>query len=263
MKRWKGLFHKEWILMRWRILAYAAITIFLVTVGPMIMYVFLGIPMNFFTNTLVLAGVWLVFGMFISYGVLISSLGKEMKQRDIWLHSPAPILHLVGAKALFAAMVTAGMMLLIGVLLGLSFFLSDAVGTISFADGVLAFLSVMIALFLNSIYMMAIGFFFWSIYHVLRSRVGEFSIIVTLACFFVGVYLWKMLGVTGVFRVAREIVPIKMTETTFFNESTSYFFTGIVQGSVITSLGSLVVYGAIATVLFVVGATLFEKKVRL
>ena len=263
MKRWKGLFHKEWILMRWGILIYAAITIFLVMVGPMMMNRIFGIPMDFFDNTSVLAGVWLVFGTFISYGVLISSLGKEIKQRDTWLHSPAPMLQLVGAKAIFAALVTVSMMLLIGVLLGLAFFLSDAVGTISFADGVLAFLSVMIALFLNSIYIMAIGFFFWSLHQVLRSRIGEIAILATLACFFVGVYVWKLIGDTGLFRVAREMVPIKMTETTFFNESTSYFFTGIVQGSVITSLGSLVVYGAIAAVLFVVGATLFEKKVRL
>lgn len=262
-KRWKGLFRKEWILMRWGILTYVLLTAFIVFGGPILISRLFEMPYDFFDHTLTLVGAWLVFGTAIGYGMLIPSLGKEMKQPEVWLHSPASMLQLVGAKAVFAATLTACLLCLNGVFLVISFLLSDAVGKMDMASGLLALASTVIAIFLNSVFVMAVGFFFWAVYHAIRSYIGEVSYIVTFALF-VGTALgWEKLRVFGLFKAIGSFVPIKATSTTFYNESNSYYFTGIVPEGVITSIGSLLFYGTLTVILFVVGARLFEKKVRL
>lgn len=249
--------------MKTGIFTYVLLTILIVMVGPEIIHFIFGVPKDFFENTLVIGSTWLVFGTVIGYGVLVTSLGKEMKQPEMWLHSPAPLLQLVGVKALFATFVTANLLLLNGILIVLSFLFSDRVGKVDLMDELLALLSVIIALFLISIFIMAIGFFFWAVYHVIRSYLGEFSIVLTFALFIGAAMLWEKLRALGLFDAVGTFFPIKATSTMLYNESNSYFFTGIVPGGVITSLGSLLVYGTLTVVLFVVGAALFEKKVRL
>lgn len=262
-KRWKGLFQKEWILMKWGVLAYVLLSAFIVFAGPRLISSLFEMEYDFFDHTLPLVGAWLAFGTAIGYGMLIPSLGKEMKQPEVWLHSPAPMLQLVGAKAVFVGMMTACLLCLTGVFLVISFLFSEAFGKVDMASGLLALLSAIIAIFLNSAFVMAVGFFFWAVYHAIRSYIGEVSYIVTFALF-VGTALgWEKLRVFGLFKAIGSFVPIKATSTTFYNESDSYYFTGIVPEGVITSIGSLLFYGTLTVILFVVGAKLFEKKVRL
>lgn len=270
MKKWKGLLKKEWAISKWGIISLVFLNVFVVLLGPTIISQVFGIPQEFFTNTLVLVGAWLIFNIFVGVGVLLTSLGHEMKQPDIWLHSPISMLQLVGAKALFAGTVTAFLLALGGGLLGISFILSDAIETISIFDGILAMLSVLIALFLNSVFVMALGFFGWSVYQVIYSRIGRLSRFVTTIFFFLGIatglHLSEKLAVgraiASFFQTVKKIGPVKFTDATFYNEHDSYFFMGIVPEGVVFSIGSLFIYGIMTIVLFVVGSILFEKKVR-
>ena len=263
----KGLFKKEWALMKWGIIALALLTVFIVLLGPVISSRVSGLPQDFFTNTLVIVGTLLIFYIFIGVGVLCTSLGEEMKRPDIWLHSPASMLKLVVAKALFAAAVTS-FILLVGVgLLGISYFSSNAIGTISVSDAVLSLLSAFIALLLVSILVMAIGFFFWSSYQVIRSRFGSLARFLTSILFFAGIFtgivLYEKLKGIGIYDAIRGLGPVKLTNAKFYNEYVSHLFTGIVPEGFSLSIGILLVGSLLTVILFVAGSMLFEKKVRL
>jgi len=271
VKVWKGLFKKEWMLLRWGIITLALLNVVVVLVGPILISRVFHVPLDFFTDTLGIAGIWLVFNVLTGVGVLATSLGHEMKRPDAWLHSPVSMLQLVGAKAVFASAVTAFLLALNAVLLIITFLLSNAVGTISIVDGFLSLISVLIAIFLNSILFMAIGFMIWSIYQVIHSRVSNLSGFVTMILIFLGtttgLYLSDKLGtgrmIANILDYINEFGPIKLTDTTFYNEETSYFFTGIVPEGVIVSIGILLVGSLFTAFLFVAGSMLFEKKVRL
>lgn len=271
MKIWKGLLKKEWLIMRWGIITLALVNVVVVLVGPILISRFFNVPLDFFTDTLGIAGIWLVFNVLTGVGVLATSLGHEMKRPDAWLHSPVSMLQLVGAKAVFASAVTAFLLVLNGILLVITFLSSNAVGTISVTDGLLSLLSVLIAIFLNSILFMAIGFMIWSIYQVIHSRVGSLSGFVTMILLTLGIatglYLSDKLGagrmIANILESIKEFGPIKLTDVTFYNEETSYLFTGIVPKGVIVSIGILLAGGLFTAFLFVAGSMLFEKKVRL
>ncbi|AOV06429.1 hypothetical protein [Sporosarcina ureilytica] len=261
--RWKGLLKKEWVLMKSGILIYTLITMIVVLAGPTFVHYLFGVPINFFENTMVIAGLWLVFGTLMNCGIIFSSLGKEMKQPHIWLHSPVSMLEFVTVKAVFSTLVTICLTAWCQILIVVQFFFSDATLAVTYFDAFLTLVSVLIAIVLNSIFIMSIAFFFWSVYQVCRSRIGGIAILVAIGFFFVASYVWEKFRVAGLFHAVREIGPIKLTKTTFYNESTSYFFTGIVPEGVITSVGSLVFYGFITLALLWLGTLLFEKKVRL
>ena len=117
MKGAKGLIQKEWILLKWGILALVLVNIVIVMAAPSLINRAFGLPLNTFENSLIISGTWFVASLFVGVGILYTSLEKEMKQPDIWLHSPAPIWQLVGIKAVFAVAVTALILVLNGILL--------------------------------------------------------------------------------------------------------------------------------------------------
>ena len=267
IKSVKGLIRKEWILLKWGILALVFVNIVVVMAVPPLINRAFDLPLNTFENSLIISGTWFVVSMFIGVGILFTSLEKEMKQPDIWLHSPAPMWQLVGVKAVFAVAVTALILVLNGVLLSISFMLSDAYGTISRFDGALSMVSVMISIFLKSIYIMGFGFMFWSFYQIGRSRSKGLSVIFTTLLFFAGIFTGTVIA--ELFRsiefltTIKEFGPVKLTGLAFYNEQNSYFFTGIVPDGVVFTVGGLILYGALTLIFFAVGAKLFEKKVRL
>ncbi|MBO1912450.1 hypothetical protein J4G37_47585, partial [Microvirga sp. 3-52] len=120
--------------------------------------------------------------------------------------------------------------------------------------------SVMIAIFLKSIYMMGFGFLFWSFYQIGRSRSRRLSIIFTTLFFFAGVFTGSVIA--ELFRSIELLTTIKgfgsvkLTGLAFYNEHNSNFFTGIVPDGVIFSVGGLILYGALTLIFFAVGAKL-------
>lgn len=264
MKSWRGLIRKEWMLLRLGVTVITILSFFVILVGPSVVRMLFDAPGDFSSHALILGGTWIVFHLFLGAFVLFTSLGNEMKRPDIWLHSPASIVRLVGAKAAFASAVTAASLLWSGVLLGIAFFLSEVGGAITLEDGVLPLLSAMVAIFLRSIFVMGLGFFFWSIYQVLRSRIGSFlSGVVSYILLFLSAALWEKARITTIFDSLKTFGPVKWTNVTFYNESTSYFFTGFVPDGVVFTVGGLLLYGTITVMLFMAGSVLFEKKVRL
>lgn len=262
MKVWKGLFRREWIHLKWGVYLLALVHVFIAFVGPVLISKFVGVPQNFFSLTLILSSSWLVFNMFIAVFMLLQSLGYEMKRIDVWLHSPASMLKLVGSKAIFAVCTTGLSLLFGGILLGVAFYLSESRQTLTFTEGALPLVSVLVALFLYSILLMGIGFFIWSVYQVVRSRVGEWAVIFTIVLIFIGLYGLEKLSVLALFSPILQWGPVQLTTVSLFNEQDSYFFTAIAHNGVMFTLGGLLVNGLVVTLLFVGGSILFEKKVR-
>lgn len=263
----KGLIKKEWILMKWGVITVFLLNIVVVMAAPPIINRAFGLPLNTFENSLVISGAWFVVSMLVPIGILFASLETEMKRPDIWLHSPVPMWKLVGIKAIFALAVTAMLLVLGGILLSISFLTSDAYGTIPKLDGALSMLSVMISIFLKSIYIMAFGFLFWSVYQVGRSRLSNLSVIFTTLLFFAGIFtgtvISELLRASKILTAIKEFGPVKLTNVPFYNEHNSYLFTGIVPDGVIFTVGGLILYGSLTIFYFAVGVKLFEKKVRL
>ena len=145
--------------------------------------------------------------------------------------------------------------------------LSDAYGTISRFDGLLSMMSVMISIFLKSIYIMGFGFMFWSFYQIGRSRSKGLSVIFTTLLFFAGIFTATV--TTELFRsiefltTIKEFGPVRLTGLSFYNEHNSYLFTGIVPDGVAFTAGGLILYAILTLIFFAVGAKSFEKKVRL
>lgn len=262
---WQGLFRKEWILLRPGILVLALLNAVVILLGPFVVSSVFGVPQDFYENTQVIAGLWIVLYSVVGVGTLFTSLGHEMKRPDLWLYSPASMFQLVSAKAFFASFLTACLLLLCGALLSISFFFSGVreAAAFSLMDGTLSLVSVLVKVFLISIFYMGIGFFFWSVYQVLRSRLGEFSIIITIILFIAASVMWERIRVAGLFDNLLKVGPVTFTDTVFYNESNSYFFTGIVPGGVVFTFGSLLFYGVLTGISFYAGSKLFEMKVRL
>lgn len=260
---WRGLLQKEWILWKWSVVTLLLLDVVVVLAGPTFTHSMFGAPQDFFTNTMVLVGTWFVIIVLIGIGLLSISLSHEMKRPDLWLHSRGSIFQLIGAKVMFAAVTVTALLVLGGLLLGVQFIFSEARGTIALMDGTLALVSVLIKLLLISLFLMMFGVFVWALNQVLRSRLRTVGDFLSMIILFVLVFLFEKVRVNDSLNQLKAFGPVKFTNTTFYNEHDSSFFTGIVPEGVIFSVGGFVLYGVIAVMSFIVGSVLFEKKVRL
>ena len=85
----KGLIRKEWVLLKWGILALVLANIAVVMALPPMINRAFDLPLDSFENSLIISGTWFVASLFIGVGILFTSLERELKQPDIWLHSPS------------------------------------------------------------------------------------------------------------------------------------------------------------------------------
>ena len=255
----KGLFKKEWVLMRREFIALIFVDI--VVVGTSLQFMFIEGQDYFSSESQWLQEKLIIVHLAAGVILLYQSLNREMKRPDIWLHSPVPFWRLIGVKGLFLAYVVMLSLLLCGAIIGVSYYIGG--GTFPILDGIVLLFSVSVAIVLNSIYIMALGFLFWSIYQVLRSRIGWFSIIITIGVFYVWAFFWGILYFLELFSPIKEMGPIKLTEGLSYLAYHNYIFTGLVPESAILSIGSLLLYVVMIAIYFFAGSVLFEKKVRL
>lgn len=260
--RWKGQFKKEWIMMKTSIFIYAMINLIVVIGGPFLLRKVLDGSTDFYEDTLIIGGLWLVAGMFIGVGVLLISLEKELKQSYIWLHSPASMLELVIVKAVFAIFVTVILLIWCQIIMLSMFVYAEMTLAVSYLDAFLALMNIIVVIVANSIYSMAVLFFFWSIYRVLHTRKRIFGFVIAFGLYIMAAILWEKLRGIGFFKALANIEPIHLT-TTIFSYDQTEIFTGLISESVINSVGSLIFYSLLTVLLFWLGARLFEKKVRL
>lgn len=252
-----GLLRKEFVQMKWLVVWIMLLNVLVVVAGPFVVRNVFGAGGSLAEHAHIIGGTWFIIYMSAGIGILFSSLEKEMKSPGIWLHSPISMFGLAGMKALFA-IGTAILTLLFGGMLHLIM--------MSFLGGgmeLLALFSVLLAVSLKIVFYTCVAFFLWVVYTLLRPRLSFLAIPAAFMLFALAAVGWERLRVLGFFDWLRSVVPIKLTDVSFYNEQTDYFFTGLVQDGVAFSIGSLLFYVGLGILLVAAGSRLFEMKVRL
>ncbi|WP_153722505.1 hypothetical protein [Sporosarcina cascadiensis] len=260
---WSGLFRKEWILLKWLTIGIVVLNALVILAVPSVITNLTGVSGTLYEHTHIVAGTWFALYTFSGAGILLYSLTKEMNTPDIWLHSPRSMFQLAGAKALLSAFIAIATLFLGGLLAGIMFYILGDWSTDSVWRGALALISILLAISLKSCFLMAVGFFFWSLYQVIRVRMRFFVVPLTVMLFFLALAIWEMLRINDFFDWLRTLIPIKLTNESFYNEQADYLFTGFVRDGIVFSVGSVLFYAVLIYVLLAAGSRLFEKKVRL
>lgn len=258
--RWRGLIKKEWALQKWTVIGIIA-TIFVITflgISP----VSAGLYNETIAKRIFSDNTWFILHMYMGVFLLFTSLINDLKRPDIWLHSTASARRLIEAKIVFASLAVTISLLLSGTLMGISAFKSGATWTEMMLFGGMIFL-----LALNALYLMAIAFFIWSIYHVLRSRIGKYSILVTFLFVMVSTITWAVIWTTDGIQKMIEFWPLLTLDVATsaypYLHETNFILSGLMPEKALITVGSLFLYIVISLGVFIAGASLFEKKVRL
>lgn len=257
-----GLLNKEWIVLKWLLALILLLDVAVITLAPLLTTNFVGNPDTLYDNTHIIIGTWFALHVFSGAFMLFVSLKKEMENLEMWLHSPHPMVQLVGAKAVFAILTALGSLFFSSFLASIVLYvIGDWTMELAWS-GVLALISAVLAISIKLVFMTMVGWFFWSVYKVVNSRIRFFSVPLTFIFFIIALTFWEQLRLNGFFDWLRTIVPVRLTNESFYNEHTSYFFMGFVPNGIAFSLGNIVFYLIISFVLLMIGSALFEKKVR-
>ncbi len=242
--------------MKWRLVIFVLITSAIQYLG--VNRLVYGFPEDFYASIQPIIALFFMLHLAMAVSLLFNSFGKEMGRPDIWLHTPASVQQLVFAKSSLIVLTTACSLLLCGTIAAISNYARD--GAVLVVDDLYLFLSVSVVVLLNAIYVMAIVFFFWSIYQVFRSHIGWFSIIVIIALVNLWIIGWGVFWSTEIVQIVMEVGPmhgpIKTIDLLMYSNY-------IVPSGTILTIGSLVLYGMMTALYFVFGSMLFDKKVRL
>lgn len=257
MKQWNGLLKKEWVGMKGWVYGLLGASVFFIFVLPFVLYVMFG-------ATFMAMMPFLVFLVAFTPGLLLLvSLGKETVRPDVWLHSPASVFKLFGAKAFIAAGTGAVQLLISSLLLILQLSILD--GTAGFIfdsrflfDGSFTFL----ALFYISLVLMCYGLLFRVVYIVIRTYTKVLTGPVMIGLAFLAFWVANAVTKSAVYENIANFGPIgTLQERRYYVDEAegSYFWLG---GSSFY-IGEIVLNVGFIALLFVTASVLFEKKVRL
>ncbi|WP_203248372.1 hypothetical protein [Sporosarcina beigongshangi] len=265
MKRWGGLVRKEWSLVKW-----FAIALIIVNIGIAVIdnsHIFAGVADDATSYAFMTSGLWFQLHMYMGIVLVAVSYSREKPRVDIWLHSPAPYVQLVGAKVVVATSAVACSLLLTGIVIAVFNYVGGYWDGLSVLGELLLVLSMIITVTLNSLLFIVITLFFMQVYLVLKSWIGKISIIVTVALFPLSTLIWAVIWSMDWLQVLRETGPIYGVRTAAGTVPNLYepdfVLASLVPESAILTVGSVLLYGAFTSIFFFGGAVLFEKKVRL
>src|SRR5690606_21970005 len=113
MSRWKGLLWKEWVVARPGMALVVLTTVLSIWVVPFVLQRYIVPEVPVMNIAFIITGLWVLALSYMPAVGLLISLTTDMKRPDVWLHSPAPARVLLGAKAVFAVLMTVASMLFI------------------------------------------------------------------------------------------------------------------------------------------------------
>ena len=198
---------KEWALVKWFAIALIVINVGIAVVDNC--HISLGGVDDSTSYAFMTSGLWFQLHMYMGIVLVAVSYSRERPRVDIWLHSPAPYVQLVGAKAVVAVSAVACSLLLTGIVIAVLNYLAGYRDGLSILDELLLMLSMIITVALNSLLFIVITLFFMQVYLVLKSWIGKISIIVTVALFPLSTLIWAVIWSYGLASsVERELGPI-------------------------------------------------------
>ena len=260
MKQWKGLLMKEWKTMRLSLYLVLGLNVMAILLLPLLLKVWLGVPMV--EASIGIGFVWLMFQTILAAVLLLTSLERDMKQPELWLHSTASILKLTGAKYTLAFLITLisivwNGLLLIVVVAGGSSLLGVSLGELIEIGMYFAGLAA-----ISAIPYMVIAFFFWTIHQLLKPYLKSLSSAVAVVLFlmlpsFLGL-LQKVVDHLPRFGELNFPMPKNLGWAMENGGEASFYFD---SGNVYASDVLLVI--VLIVLVYIGSAKWFEKKVRL
>ncbi len=254
MKSFVGLLKKEWVLYRARLLVGVFIGIVLSLVVPYFLRHFAdGFEQDSQLSYTVLV---LIIGGFYSVLQFLSSIRADLKVKEIWLHSTSAMTTLIGAKMVSS---------IIGYTLFNLLFTSIAVYSIKdeyIANfGQIIFLVILIigiiAILQLVLYIMLV--LFLAFYLQMKHFIGGFSIVLTMAAFFLTTNQWLRFTTSQLYQdIFRQIgIPLSKMEP---------YLPKFISPTMELKLGSIYVveqvgFMLLMTLLYIVAAKWLEKVV--
>ena len=188
LKKFAGLFKKEWVLFRaWLFVAIFA-GIMLSLVLPYLIKRFVDgftLPENQLSFALTMLVI--VLGGFYSILQFLASIRHDLKVKEIWLHATSSITQLVGVKVIFS---------LFGYAIFNLFFISIAMYNVkdefvaNFGQIVLSLILSVGILVIFQWIMFVLLLLFLAFYLQIKHLIGRFAIVIMMGAFFFSMNLW-------------------------------------------------------------------------
>ena len=212
---------KEWILMHLTFFAFIGVNVGITffSIAPMAV----GAIINIGLEMQGLVEMWSTIHMYFAAVLFLQSLHTDMKQPDVWLHSPSSISKLLGVKVAATVVAIFVSLLICGAMAGVAYF----VGGFSGIDLFMA-LQAFVYTLINVLFFIALSLFIWVIYKIMETSMKWFALVILVFMVLIGQIL------QGFLTVAWDA----------------------------TGLGAAVIYILISLVLYGSGEVLLEKKVR-
>ena len=260
MQQWNGLMRKEWVSLKWPLLTCALFAVATMSLLPMIITQFWGSGVQVFEVALVICFLWAITSVASPVVIFFVMLERDMKRPDVWLHSNASIVKLIGSKVVFALLIGVSGLLIATIVLALHYaFLAPTILTFNdlFFYGVI----FLVVSFVASISSLCIGFFFYVLYRLMEPSIKKFSIVVTVFLFMVSLYLVQQMANSAIYNkvVKVGLVDFMQLKNPKLNVGNGYI--GLTGTSFYT--GQIVFDTFFIVAAFIIATVLFDKKVRL
>ncbi|MGN7386114.1 hypothetical protein [Sporosarcina sp. SAFN-015] len=260
MKQWNGLLHKEWVQWRGQIIVLVILLLAGLFILPSLAKVLAIGEISVFEITMAIG--FIAAGACILVPVIAFSMmfNKDMKRPDIWFHSTASTVKLVGVKMLMSAGMGLAYLLATVLVVAIRYAITPQPEAI-FNELLFYGSLLIIGVFLASIQFMVYGFFFIVIDQLLKPFLKGFSFVVTLILFIIsariygevtGSNLYDKFIRVGSFDLMSLKNPVIDLQYDYFTVTNTVLYAGEIIFAVLFTVG-----------LFYLAIALFEKRVRL
>lgn len=227
--RWRGLLKKEWILMRWQMIAFIVVSLLICFAN--LTPVLAGLKNFEHIDPQGLYDMMLRILLIIGPVLIVISIEYERKQLDVWLHSPASMFQVLGVKVLVAIIAVVVAMLFTSVLAGITYYYSAPENALPLSEAVWLTVKLGATAVVNAIFNTVAVLFVWILLGVIQLRIGNFAAFIILIPVLMMTTLWAVL-------------------TSIFPENAPLSVVGFIT------------YALFSIVFFSAGSVLLDKKVR-
>ncbi|RNF39211.1 hypothetical protein [Planococcus salinus] len=256
MRQLRGLMKKDWTLIKSHVLLALLLD---VTIPILVAFFY---PMEVWQGILIFALTIMALHLLLPLVLLAILFTKEMDRPDIFFHSTASIHKINASKFFIAIAATVVSFTWAGVIALAALWMAPELSSLSELIPSGGFFSVVILVYAVGISI--VFYFFMTIFFSIKPKIGGFAYIVTFGLFFVFLDLWSTFQETGIYKAVANFWVIDLSGLdTLSGFSTTYGNLVIsTEQSATFPFGQLIVTMVLLSLLYLLSAYWFEKKVR-
>ena len=249
MPAFKGLFIKEWKMMKGFF------------IGPFIITVIIILLLNISGNTSMielLLGI-MAFGYIILPATVLFSLNLEVNQMELFLHNPQPIHQLISVKFLNGLLLAFSYLLIMAMAITGVELIWDEL-TLSVLETFFLLNIFVLRMIIVSIFPAVILLFFWSLHQIFRTYIRGLSIIAVVLILIGSLEMMVWFWSTRFYEALTKWGTISIQ---FVDSNVNGFPLSFHLGAGNTlDLGSYVFYGILSALIYFLSAYLIDRKVE-